>query len=248
MKNVTHIGILILAGSLIFTMGFKLSDNQPVGKVNFLLGEINDVKVHRQGETSWRSARLFTPVYNGDRFRTLSESRCEIKLQEKGLIRIGENADFTYKQDPKQGKSSSLLKSGRLWASVKGLFSRQKFLIRTPTAVCSVRGTIYRIDADSSTKILVYDGAVDVGPVWMAPDDSSQTGQQRQRTLQPVEVQGPTEVPGPFEVSLEQWVRIVAGYQIEVRADGKYNKTEIDQSTDTEDEWVKWNKIRDDSN
>lgn len=247
MKKVTRNGILILISSLIFTMGFVLSDDQSVGRVNFLLGDRNDIKVHHQGETSWQSARLFTPVYNGDRFRTLSESRCELKLQGKGLIRIGENADFTFKHDQQQGKSSSILKSGRLWASVKGLFSRQKFLIRTPTAVCSVRGTIYGIDADSSTRILVYDGAVDVGPVWMAPDDSTQTEQQMPKVNQPVEVPGPTEVPGPFEVSLEQWVRIVTGYQIEVRADGKYNKTKIDQKTNTDDDWVKWNKTRDES-
>ncbi|OQX95595.1 hypothetical protein B6I21_04580 [candidate division KSB1 bacterium 4572_119] len=231
--------------SLIFMIGFVRSDKKSIGKVNFVLGGRGDIKVNHQGQRTWSNARLFSPVYNGDRFRTLSESRCEIRLAKKGTIRIGENADFTFKHDPITGKGNSTLKKGRFWASIKGLFKQNRFQIRTPTAVCSIRGTIYRIDADSSTKVLVYDGAVDVGPAWMGEDDSTKNTRQTPRFQKPVEVQGPTVVPGPFEVTLDQWVRIVAGYQIEVRADGKYNKTKIDKNTDQEDDWVKWNKQRD---
>jgi hypothetical protein len=46
-------------------------------------------------------------------------------------------------------------------------------------------------------------------------------------------------------VSLDQWVRIVAGQQIEVRADGKYYKSKIDNQIDQKDDWVAWNRQRD---
>jgi hypothetical protein len=49
-------------------------------------------------------------------------------------------------------------------------------------------------------------------------------------------------VPGSFEVSRDQWIQIVAGQQIEVKADGKDYKSKIDQQSDQEDEWVKWNR------
>lgn len=245
--NRKHIGIIVLI--VMFTsllVGFSQRNTKPVGRINFILGDKQDVKVHHPGFRNWLSPRLYSPVYDGDRLQTQSESRCEIKMKEKGTIRIGENADFTLKPPEPGKKRSSILRKGRLWASVKGLFSRSRFQIRTPTAVCSVRGTIYRIDTDSSTKVLVYDGSVDVGPLSFAYDDSTSAQRQQQPGVRkPVQVPGPTQVPGPFEVSLEDWVQIVAGQQIEVRADGKYHKTEIDKNVDADDEWVKWNKQRD---
>jgi hypothetical protein len=39
--------------------------------------------------------------------------------------------------------------------------------------------------------------------------------------------------------------QIVAGYQFDVRTDGKYHKSEIIQQRGQEDKWVKWNKERD---
>lgn len=47
------------------------------------------------------------------------------------------------------------------------------------------------------------------------------------------------------EVSLDQWVRIVAGQQIEVRADGKYYQSKINNQLDQQDDWVAWNRQRD---
>jgi hypothetical protein len=91
---------------------------------------------------------------------------------------------------------------------------------------------------------MVYQGSVDVGPLWATQSDTSHPKQQK--IFQPPhEVPGPTQVPGPFEVSLDQWVRIVAGQQIEVRADGKYHKSKINEQIDQEDEWVRWNRQRD---
>jgi len=236
--------VLIVIFTSIF-LGFSQTRNKSIGRINFILGDKQDIRVHHPGFRNWLSARLYSPVYDGDRLKTLSESRCEIKMNQKGVIRIGENADFTLKPAAPGKKSSSVLRKGRLWASIKGLFNRRRFQIRTPTAVCSVRGTIYRIDADSSTKVAVYDGSVDVGPLSFAEDSSTKPQQQQSIVRKPTQVPGPTQIPGPFEVSLEDWVRIVAGQQIEVRADGKYHKSKIDKNVDAEDEWVKWNKSRD---
>ncbi|HDP99022.1 MAG TPA: hypothetical protein ENN22_07560 [bacterium] len=247
MKNSTRFGTVALTGALLLSLGLHPLDTKSVGRINFILGDQSDIKIRRLEKPTWQYARLFSPVFDGDRFITESESRCEIQLAARGAIRIGENADFTLKHDPVTKQGSSILQTGRLWASVRGLFSKQRFQIRTPSAVCSVRGTIYRIDADSSTKVMVYDGEVDVGPASFADDETSAPRRQPVQIQQPHEIPGPQEVPGPFEVTLEQWVRIVAGYQIEVRADGKYHQTKIDQQADEQDEWVRWNKQRDQS-
>jgi len=58
----------------------------------------------------------------------------------------------------------------------------------------------------------------------------------------PQEVAPPEEVPGPYEVSLEDWITLVEGMQINVRRDGKFHMFEFDQATDAELDFVRWNK------
>jgi hypothetical protein len=58
----------------------------------------------------------------------------------------------------------------------------------------------------------------------------------------PQEAAPPEEVPGPYEVTLEDWITLVEGMQINVRRDGKYNMFEFDVATDDELEFVRWNK------
>ena len=52
-------------------------------------------------------------------------------------------------------------------------------------------------------------------------------------------------MPGPYEVSLEDWIKLVEGWQINVRKDGKYSLFEFDKTADGELDFVKWNKERD---
>lgn len=225
-------------------MGFASLKYDTIGKINFILGDPGDVRVIRAGKSSLESAKLYSAVYNGDQVKTEKESRCEIKLSDQSVIRIGEQTAFTFQENKLTHKFNSELKNGRIWANIKSLNPRNQFQLRTPTAVCSIRGTIYRIDSDSSTKVLVYQGAVDVGPLWAVKNDTLRPGESK-ILQQPFEVPGPTQIPGPFEVSLDQWVRIVAGQQIEVRADGKYYQSKINNPIDQQDDWVKWNRQRD---
>ncbi len=244
MKNAAIFKIFLLSIVVITIAGFIPSSRTSIGKINFILGNSNDVTIMRTGHSAWENAKLYSSIYNGDQIKTNKESRCETKLHDQGIIRIGENTTFTFQKDKLNNKFSAEISCGRLWANIRKLNRRSSFQVRTPTAVCSIRGTIYRIDADSSTKVMVYQGAVDVGPLWAVKADTSSS---RRSIIHqpPFEVPGPTQVPGPFEVSLDQWVQIVAGQQIEVRSDGKYHKSKIDEKHDKEDEWVNWNKGRD---
>lgn len=233
--------ILLLVSGI---MGFVLPDFGSLGKINFILGGIGDVSVKAAGHSNWQNAKLYSKIHNGDQVKTNQESRCEIKLNDQSIVRIGEATTYQLRKDNPGRTLNSELKKGRLWANIRKISRINKFQVRTPTAVCSIRGTIYRIDADSSTKVAVYQGSVDVGPTWAVKSDSSQ--QQEKKTMRaPYEVPGPTQVPGPFEVTLDQWIKIIAGYQIEVRPDGKYHKSKIDEQIDGEDDWVRWNKQRD---
>jgi hypothetical protein len=222
------------------------TDTTAVGTVSFLIGGPGDVKVQHKGEDDWHPVRLRMPIVEGDIVRTAAESRVEIRLIDDSVLRIGELSELEItsaliKEDSKQVLSG--LNKGRLWANVSRLSGRKdEFQIRAPTAVCAVRGTIYRIDADSATTVRVYDGIVDVGPLSKL---KTKPETQRRRSLEPVEVPGPYEIPPPYEVTLEEWIRIVRGFQVTVRTDGKYAKSRFDEAEDSRLLWVKWNRERD---
>jgi hypothetical protein len=219
------------------------SDSRQIGTITFILGGKNDVLIKHHNSQQWNAAKLKMTVLNDDVLQTKKESRCEVKLGDGSLVRIGENSIFEFATAPGQIQKDvrAELKKGRAWANLAPFKSQNKqFQIKAPTAVCAVRGTIYRVDADSLTRCSVYDGQVDVGPVSLW--GMTQQQQQESKSLQPVEVPGPTEIPPPYQVSLEQWIQIVQGFQIIVRPDGKYAKSKIDLQADSQDEWVKWNQ------
>lgn len=233
------------------TFGFSSLQQTPattgIGKINFLLGKEGEVTIRHLNETKWMAAKFKMDILKGDQLRTAAESRCEVKLNDGSIIRIGENSVFDFAQSNLTKSARQVdanLKKGRLWANVtKSTGTGNKFEVKSPTAVCAIRGTIYRMDADSTTRVGVYEGKVDVGPT----SDLRQQLQQQSRPGAPVQVPGPTQIPGPFQVSLEQWVQLVQGYQIEVRNNGRYAKSKIDSVKEAGSDWVQWNKERDEA-
>ena len=221
------------------------SAEKKIGQITFMIGAKGDVQVKQKDQSEWRPTKLKMDIYNADIIRTKKEARCEIKLLDGSVVRIGEESEFEFSDASvakRSKKVNAQLKHGKVWSNIVKLKDQQEgFEIKTPTAVCAVRGTIYRIDSDSATSCLVYDGAVDVGPAsfWRMPDGNTQINQA------PTEVPGPTQLPGPYEVTLDDWVRIVKGYQIIVRPDGKFAKSQFDQNRDRQIEWVRWNQQRD---
>jgi hypothetical protein len=118
----------------------------------------------------------------------------------------------------------------------------QKFRVESPTAVAGIRGTVFRMDVDSDTgtDVAVYEGKVAVGPgaylqkAGAVPDTAARH-----------EVKGPSEVEGPKEVTLREWLTIVAGQQIRVERSGKYRTWQFDAKKDSTDAWVQFNLERD---
>lgn len=241
--------VMVMAGMAFVAVGFiGLQQTQAptaIGRINFMLGGAGDVAIRHLNDTRWIAARFKMDIFKGDQLRTVAESRCEIKLSDGSIIRIGENSVFDFGESNLSKYSRQVdasLKKGRIWANVTKTFAAaNKFEVKSPTAVCAIRGTIYRMDADSTTRVGVYEGKVDIGPT----TDLRQQLQQNSRPGAPQQVPGPTQIPGPFQVSLEQWVQLVQGYQLEVRTNGRYAKTQIDSVKEARSDWVQWNKERD---
>ena len=217
-----------------------------IGEISFILGEVVIINPDSSEEAP---AEMNSIIRTGDRIVTAEESRCEIKLKDESVIRLGENTEFdvsdvTLKENSLQGKAG--LNRGSLWNNLIKLKTGDKNIrVKTPTSVMAVRGTVFRVEAqgDTSTSLLVYDGVVDVN---LSEEVAKAVGQiQDRKPGPPKAISGPKKVHGPYEVTLDEWKRIVAGMQINVRSDGKYHQFEFDSATDMENEWVKWNLERD---
>ena len=225
---------------------------QPFGKISLPLG-----KVQVQTNGNWSRAKPNQPVFEGNYIRTQAKSRCEIILSGGGKVRIGENAELELNEaevKPMMKNFNANLKKGNVWVSAKAAFGEKKNVtVRTPTAVAAIRGTVFKAKAGGDeSSVQVYDGNVDVNQVEKFLEerrkrrmDLSPKGKDGKPKfkLGPVkEIAAPTQVSGPYEITLEEWVSLAKGMQINVRADGKYHMFEFDQEKEGKDDFVKWNK------
>lgn len=213
------------------------------------------VEVQKAGSDQWKKAGVKQPVYVNDKIRTRAKSRAEISLTGGGKMRIGEKSELELLQADVMGMKKDYnanLKKGNVWVSAKAGFGEKKNVaVRTPTAVAAIRGTKYRVEAgEEESSVLVYQGEVEVNrPENLqkmrkdALEKKQQQGGPPKFRLGPVqEIEAPTHVAGPYEVSLEDWISLVEGMQINLRADGKYHMFEFDKEADAQSDWVKWNE------
>ena len=248
--------------SLLLVTTFLLSDisaQKEFGKISLPLGR---VQVQKGGVGEFKRAMPRMSIQEKDIVKTLAKSRCEITLVGGGKLRIGENSELEITEanvKPMEKNFGATLKKGDAWVAAKAAFGEKKNVaVRTPTAVAAIRGTTYRAKAgNDESSVLVYDGKVDVNA---ASNVNEVRDQQRRQGFQPqggaprfklgpvTEIQAPTQVAGPYEVSLEDWVSLVEGMQINVRKDGKYSMFKFDQDEDDGLDFVKWNKELDAQN
>ena len=258
MKNLytSPIKSLLLVSTFLLT---NISAQKEFGKISLPLGR---VQVQKGGVGEFKRAMPRMSIQEKDVVKTLAKSRCEITLVGGGKLRIGENSELEITEanvKPMEKNFGATLKKGDAWVAAKAAFGEKKNVaVRTPTAVAAIRGTTYRAKAgDDESSVLVYDGKVDVNA---ASNVSEARDQQRRQGFQPqggaprfklgpvTEIQAPTQVAGPYEVSLEDWVSLVEGMQINVRKDGKYSMFKFDQDEDDGLDFVKWNKELDAQN
>ena len=236
---------------LVLVFNFIIAQ-QPFGKITLPLGKV-DVST---AENKWSRAKPNQPVFEGNVIRTQVKSRCEITLTGGGRLRIGEQSELELNEadvKPMSKNFNANLKKGNIWVSAKAAFGEKKNIaVRTPTAVAAIRGTKYRAKAgDDESSVLVYDGKVDVNQAknYIEERKEKRKGLAPKNTpfkLGPVtEIKAPTQVSGPYEITLEEWVTLAEGMQINIRKDGKYSMFEFDQSADGDLDFVKWNKEQD---
>lgn len=175
----------------------------------------------------------------GDTVETGADSRMEIRFSDASLLRIGSKAKLQLTEahfgaGAAKRRMTAKLFFGNLWAKVTSVIQgEQKFQVETENAVAGVRGTTFRVDAntDKSVLVRVFAGTVAVAknvPIYA----TGKPGEARH------------EVVGPEEVSREQWEKLVGKQmQIFIAADGTPGDPQPISGED--DAFAKWNQERD---
>lgn len=118
------------------------------------------------------AAKVGAKVYEGDKVITAADSRAKIVMSDRNVLNLNPDTTIeiaTYQNDPATGKKNVEIKlgAGKLRANVEQNYDgeKNKFQVKTPTAVAGVRGTQFQTGFDpktSRTSIVTFKGSVAV--------------------------------------------------------------------------------------
>ncbi|OIN99049.1 MAG: hypothetical protein COX65_03850 [Elusimicrobia bacterium CG_4_10_14_0_2_um_filter_56_8] len=154
--------LILVSAALLFAC--RVCDAAYVGALR------GNVDLKKNGSPVW--TRLAdgqkTPLGPGDELRTARASTVNVYMDDGSRVKLAPLSAFKIKEENKDSVSLGLF-FGRVRSWVKK-FSR-KFEVRTPSAVCAVRGTDFMVsaDADGNSRVEVYEGSV------LAGDNSGNT-------------------------------------------------------------------------
>lgn len=116
-------------------------------------------------DSSTQPATQDTELITGDSIETKADSQATIILANSSYLRLSENTNIVISQLNEQGSSWKVTIDqlfGQTWNRVQKLLGQNvDYEVTTPTAVATVRGTAFAVDANSeSSKITVEDGTV----------------------------------------------------------------------------------------
>ncbi|MBN2029108.1 FecR domain-containing protein [bacterium] len=241
-KIILCMASLSILGSFVFG-GVIEADKK--GVVTYADGQVRRKAIDIE---NWENAPVNTEVLTGDKVRTYRESRAELDLAQLDVVRLAPRTIIDviklYEETKeKKVETEIYLESGEIWASVHEIEVDTKFDISAPITAAAITGTHLRmrVEEDSSTQLKVYTGEV---RITNAPQRNDLTP----RSLVPQEIEGPREIPGPYEVTVEEWIYIVASMQ-QITIDRNGRVVSLGQFTfedeDERNEWVIWNQRRD---
>jgi len=149
--------LLIVSAALLFACRYC-----DAAYVYSLRGEVDLKKAGSSDWTRLDGEQDKTPLKPGDEMRTARASTVEIYMDDGSKIKLAPLSAFKMSGEDKESVSLGLY-FGRVRSWVKK-FSK-KFEVRTPSAVCAVRGTDFMVsaDADGNSRVEVYEGSVLTG-------------------------------------------------------------------------------------
>jgi hypothetical protein len=126
-----------------------------------------DVRLMEPGGVSWLIVKGPVPLKEGTRITTGPGASCEILAGDGTFINLYENSE-TVVETLRLGTDTrdyvfNFIKGRILWLAAKLKHKVSRFEVRTPSAVCAVRGTDFSIDVSSAaSEIGLFEGRLDI--------------------------------------------------------------------------------------
>jgi len=251
--------LLIFSVLIAFSFCYA-QENQQVGKVTFPIGKNF---VQGKSQNSWEKVKYNMIVNDRDKIKTAKESRCEVTFKTKKVMRIGQNSIVEITKD-EAGTEEVKMSRGLAWLSIFLPKGKSRLRVRTPSSVCAVRGTVYRLNCDSTLSTYrCYEGELSVTPFEKdgktLSDSSFDVGAgeelilvmnfEEYKKMQEKEFQDyEDDQQQEFEKFLEEDQKEYDDMVKQDLEDFKtmdeigYKKSTFDQDKDAQSDWVQWNK------
>lgn len=256
--------IKVLSWLLLFVvLAAAQNQKQSIGKVTFPIG--NNF-VQPPGSNQWKGVRYYMPVFDKDKIKTSKQSRCEITFQTKKVMRIGANSIVEVTKD-KAGTEEVKMSRGMAWLSLFLPKGSSHLRVRTPSSVCAIRGTVYRLETDSThTDYRCYKGTIAVTPLKKdgktLSDSTFKVGageelvvvnnfeeykKQQEKAFNDFKAKDQNDFEEFLRRDQQQFNDMVAN---DLKAFKKmnniaYKHSKFDTEKDAQNDWVQWNKERD---
>ena len=163
MTSVMTIGLMV-AAIVLLASGAGADRGQIATGQAVLTSMYGDVQV-RHGTGGYAAAKLNEVLKPNDGVKTGASSRAEISVGEGGYVRMDGDSQILITSLDSGGSSTFQALTGGLWVTLeKALGGAGTFEVRMPSAVASVKGTVFRcqVGEDGTSETYVYEGEVNV--------------------------------------------------------------------------------------
>ncbi|MGV7930357.1 MAG: PQQ-binding-like beta-propeller repeat protein [Spirochaetota bacterium] len=161
MKRITVLGLALFVALSISCS--KKTENRSRAVITFIIGEVQAFR-----DNAWGGVETGSELYQGDRIRTKGGSTVDVQIGQS-VVRVKEKSEValaTLFMDRSTGSENTALELavGTVLAKPRKLVKGESFMIKTPTAVAGVRGTMFMVEASAAkdTRVEVVDGRVQV--------------------------------------------------------------------------------------
>ena len=152
MTKRTALAVFLVSAVLCAQDASAVAISQATGKVLFL----------KNGSYTWAQISAGQVLGTGDQLKTAGDATATVTFDDGSTVSLNPGSAFTMQESSASG-SSLQLKLGSLRAWISKSLNR-RFQVRTPTAVCSVRGTEFSVEvgAGGDTRVQMFNGLLAV--------------------------------------------------------------------------------------
>jgi hypothetical protein len=191
------------------------------------------VRILKKGAVDWHYAKLNEFVNEGDKVETAEDGMTSLMFDNGNIIQIQPGSRIMFsilKKDPKTGEFDNTFEvdSGKVKAVVEKIGKGSNFRVKTPTALCGVRGTVMYVNVAQGATQAFYEGGGGVVTNPVSGDTTFvESGQNAIST-------STGAISAPVATSTEAMMTLDASYSYGVAADG-YSSPENSAATTTKD-------------